>query len=538
MYRLLIVEDEEIIRKALPIIFDWESIGIKVAGTAANGVEALKFLERESVDIVLTDIRMPVMNGLELACEIKSKYPRMKTILLSAYDEFEYARKGIEYGVYGYLLKSSDEDEIKKYFIKLKENLDKELMLDSVGYAASDGSNFWMKREEFIKSILKGDVSKNKDEIIREGRKYKMRLAASGYNVILVQIDELEILADVVGEQGIRHIRKMLAEQLLDNVEWQNYGFVSNLDDIMCIIWTSSVSDFRGCLDKLFSDIGDELSLYDIERKIDMTWSVGSQQHDILSLPESYADAKRALQYKIYLGGGRIIYSQDFSRDKCNELTLEKIDEFAGQVIFLLDNHQIQRVLGLLDEIEEYLVSNKVRNKEKINVLLMKIMVALSDMAGKVNLYSRHLVEKAGYLMRTISRYETIYAAFEQLKVFAAELAEAAGEKYPSHAMRIVDKAMDYILNNYKENITLEDVAKYVNVHPVHLSRLFKQELDKNFKHIITEIRVAKAKELLKNPSLKVYEIAQAVGYRKPRYFSDLFKEFTGITPLEYRGKQ
>jgi two-component system sensor histidine kinase YesM len=258
MYRLLFVEDEDIIRKVFPNIIDWASAGIEISGTARNGQEALKLLETDKVDIVLTDIRMPVMNGLELADRIKRRYPAIKTILLTAYSEFEYARKGIEYGVYGYLLKSIGEEEVTAYFRDLKDTLYRE----------------------------------RPQELPEAGK------------------------AAVPGHQ----------------------------DDI----------------------------------------------------PD--------------------------------------------------------RIMG--------------------------------------------------------------------------------------HTKKIIDKVVKYLYDNYSRDISLDEAAAYVNVHPVHLSRLFRQELNQTFKYVLTAIRIEKARELLAASNLKVYEVSQAVGYKKPRYFSELFKGVTGLTPLEYREKR
>jgi two-component system, response regulator YesN len=267
MYKILIVEDEEIIRNVMPVIIDWNRIGFQVAAVAENGLEALKVLNNDNIDVVLTDIRMPGIDGLELACEIKTKLPHIKTILLSAYNDFEYARKGIEYGVYGYLLKSDDEEIMEEYFCNLKEALDKEK-------------------------------------------------------------DSFE-----------------LKEELSQNAR----------DDL-------------------------------------------------------------------------------------------------------------------------------ISSRKNLN-----------------NSYEQHL------------------------------------DNNNPHVRKVTEKAVKYIKNNYNSDISLEDVASYVNVHHVHLCRLLSNELGKTFKEILIETRIEVAKQLLSEIDMKVYEISEKVGYKKPRYFSEIFKKYTGVTPLEYR---
>jgi YesN/AraC family two-component response regulator len=126
LFSILIAEDEEVFRRVLPLIIDWASLGFRIAGTAENGQAALEFCERERVDVVLTDIRMPVLNGIELAMELRLRSPATKVVLLSAFEDFRYARMGIECGVHGYILKSEGEEEIERYFSKLRPVLDAE----------------------------------------------------------------------------------------------------------------------------------------------------------------------------------------------------------------------------------------------------------------------------------------------------------------------------------------------------------------------------------------------------------------------------
>ena len=131
MYKVVLVEDEEIFRKVLPEIIDWKALGFEIVKIVENGRKALEYLQEEQVDVILTDIRMPVLNGLDLAMEVKNRYPMTKIILLSAFNEFDYARKGIDCGVYGYILKSEGEEEIERYFRNLKKTLDSEFFYEN-----------------------------------------------------------------------------------------------------------------------------------------------------------------------------------------------------------------------------------------------------------------------------------------------------------------------------------------------------------------------------------------------------------------------
>ena len=538
MYKLLIVEDEEIIRKVLPVIIDWNSIGIEVVGTAKNGIEALKFIKENRVDLTLTDIRMPVMNGLELARELKKVYPQIKTILLSAYSEFDYARKGIEYGVYGYLLKSSDEDEIKDYFLSLIDILGREELLDREKVEILEEENHWVQREDFFRSVIEGSYGSEK-EIACEGYKYKIKLSATATDclIILIQIDNYGILTSKVCAKGISQIRKLILQQLLQRVEWQNKGFVINTREMMAIIWTSSDRNFNEYIHEIYKAIEDELELLKIPYQVSMSWGVGELVKNLLLLPKSYSSALNALEHRLYMGGGRIIFSCDLHQDHSKILSLNQVDMYVSELEYIVQKSASYEIITFFEDIKVTLIESKIIDKAYIDMFALKLIIALSDSAGSMGVKSELIITKTEHLMKTIGKYETITSMFEQLKTFVVELTNAMEDKGDDHTKRIIGKALAYIRQNYASHISLADVASHVNVHPVYLSRLFRQELNQTFIYKLKEVRIEKAKSLLKDIDLKVYEISTAVGYKKPRYFSEIFKEITGLTPLEYREK-
>ncbi|MNV77781.1 Arabinose operon regulatory protein [compost metagenome] len=164
-------------------------------------------------------------------------------------------------------------------------------------------------------------------------------------------------------------------------------------------------------------------------------------------------------------------------------------------------------------------------------------MLALFNALGEMGKKSDLFAERTNAIMKEMGYCATIVMIFKKLEVFIVEAFELINEENTVKNRRIVDEALAYIKKNYAEQISLEELARYVNVHPVHLSRLFSKDLGNTFKYLLTEARMEEAKRLLKDINYKVYEISTMVGYEKPRYFSELFRNVTGLTPLEYREK-
>ena len=303
MYRLLIVEDEEILRKSLCAMVDWGFAGIQVAGAVENGREALRFLrENGQTDFVFTDIRMPVMDGLELAGELQSRYPGIKTVLYSAYNEFSFAQKGIEYGVSGYLLKSQDEDEIAAYFRELCRRMEAETQAP-----ASAGSGFWETREALSNRLLKGVSPDEEQQVIREGAGCKLKLEDGPMAVVLFELDEVAMLREELGSMGLRQLHKFLAEQVLSRMEMQGMGHLLQFGEPVIALWKDFTADWPDRLRALHEALYEDLKSFETSAQARLTIAAGPPVQEISSLPISWEGAKRRLESRFFLGPGLVL---------------------------------------------------------------------------------------------------------------------------------------------------------------------------------------------------------------------------------------
>lgn len=532
MYKLLIVEDEEIFRRVLPDIIDWNSIGFVVAGVAENGRKALEILEQLQVDVILTDIRMPVINGLDLADEVRSRYPRTKVLLLTAFNDFDYARKGIDCGVYGYILKSDSEEVITNYFIRLKKVMDEENSRNL------SNEEVWTQRDSLLYAI--SGKGTNFDCLVAdEVNKLKLRNDTGHFLITIFELDEYKSILASLGIHRTQYIINFICTYLYSCIERPGNGAVILNDHALCVLWTNIDKVFIQMLSEIFNNLLNELTFIteNDDTCITVTCAIGNETDNIGDIHTSYVIADRALKHKVYIGNGQLINGIMFNDESQPEISFADEDKWIKDILTVLHEGSSIKIAEHLDKLEKLLIDMRVVDIEAVSGFCIKLLLATIQEIGRMRGSMEELFIKSRYIIKEINKCTTISWIFAKLKLFLVECVSLLGEGRCSQNRKIVDEAVRYIELNYSGQICLEDVAKHVNVHPVHLSRLFSKDLGKTFKGVLTENRIKAAKKLLCDINYKVYEISEMVGYEKPRYFSELFRATTGHTPLEYREK-
>jgi len=531
MYKIVLVEDEEIFRKVLPEIIDWNALGFQIVKVVDNGRKALEYLQEEQADVILTDIRMPVLNGLDLAMEVKNRYPMTKIILLSAFNEFDYARKGIDCGVYGYILKSEGEEEIERYFRSLKETLDSEFFYEK--------GDIWRYRELFAQCIAKEEPVPVND-IKDIAKKARLPVTYENCTVSLFELDErgyLESLYDVgYISELVLHIRNFLVSRM----ELKQMGYVLVSDSTLYVIWNIEKQKALKRLGTIFADLCPEIQIYDNgeDPQISITCAVGMQRSGIEGLKYSCREAKEALLHRVYAGGGQILDYEEITINTGNCPGLPDEEKSAAKILSLVLELNTEKIAEYLQFIRKSFTDCSITDISAVTDFVAKVALTVINEIRKMRVNADdELLRKSSCLIKTVGLCDTIGSVLRQLELFLNEVVVLLSGNLEQNS-KIIEEALLYIHSNYSKQILLEDVASHVNLHPVYLSRLFKSETGKTFKRILTEIRIDKAKELLVGTlDSKVYEISEMIGYEKPRYFSSLFKTMTGLTPLEYREK-
>lgn len=434
MYKLLIVDDEKAVRTRLADI-QWEEFGITSVDFAEHGLLALQKVYKDQPDFILSDIHMPVMNGIDMIKKVHERFPWIGVIVLTGYDDFEYIRECMRSAVVDYILKPIDENELKIAFRKL--------------VAA--------KKEEDSEKVRYETVHFQKQEIIRGLRRRFLKHFFTEH-MTEDEIEESSAYAEL-NLDGDRFAAMIIRMDLDGEDPKEHYG-----DEMSLITFA---------LDNIVSEY--------LEENENICGRVDSRTGDVW-----------------------ILISKEMNEDEAEELA-EGIKDSIYSVAQMLGT-TVSAAMGIY-------VSDKT------NILA-----------------SLHSAER---LLAAPHERDSFLISHEEEsdeRGDAEEVPERPDEISDTNSMKLVTRsALDFIDKNFTRTITLDDVADHVYLSPTYVSYLFRSEVKMNFINYLTTKRMEKAKELLKNPRLKIYEISTAVGYENSRYFSSIFKKYTGQTPIDYR---
>lgn len=516
MNKVIVVEDDRIIRRSI-CNAPWEENGFILAGEAPDGESALALIEREQPQVVISDITMPFMNGLEMAKIIKVTSPQTKVIFLTGYEDFKYAHEAIKLQAFDYLLKP----------IKI-ENLIKKAQSAAIEYEKE------MKKEQRFRDTLPllqhkflQKLTNNKEgntdlDIEKELLELGVELDGPTYTSMLVLFTAQSEKDELLKMQITKIIQNLLYEQM--------NGHVINGEKNEIALFLSADSN-SSTKHKAFA----RTILKEIHQKIDVTVTItiGRTYDNLFEINTSYLEARFAMDMK-HIMGTDCVYSIDDAApcEFQNENTLQELENvFKSQIKLGLP----QKAKETIRQLQVVITENKNIQLEETKILVLKYSTLLLYQVKKWEKEesgSSSMTELFNLILQTDSLKEMIGILHQLVDEWIESM---NAEKHQNH-LSLVDKAMEFMIENFHdEELTQQKVAQNVFVSAPYLSNLFKVEKGLNFGDYLLEIRMQKAMELLRQPDAKIYKVASNVGYRNPQYFSISFKKFTGQTPGEYR---
>jgi len=516
MYKVLLVDDERIIREGISKIIDWEGHGFCFIGAAENAIEAYDMIQKQRPHIVITDIKMPVMSGLELIRKTKEIYEDIVFIVLSGYGEFELASQAMRYGVKYYLLKPCNENTI----IEALNNARAEIVQRE-------------KRQQFIKKNVKTMqkiLPLVKEQFIRDyvmGKGYTVKELDYYCNLLNIKQQELlrMVIFQVSEEYNFESVHALgnVIEEVCDGDEIYYKTIIKN--QIMLLVRPMEDESLLRIIDKVKSTFFEYSN-------IETTVSYGDKAC-FKDMPAVFRQLQECFKYSMYFEEGSIITPKDIEflvgEDKNEVLALG--DE---RITLAIKSGNIQEVESLVNQFfSELKKSGCVISLAKLHCIELYMKIIRGCPYEKV----------AGYIEKTVDlqNMDSINEIQQFILNAAKELANENHMRLIKRRSAIVDKLMKYVEANISnEDLSLKWIAKNVlYMNEVYLSKLFSKETGEKFSHYLTKVRIEKALELMKNSNCdKVYEIAQQVGLGKnPQYFSQVFKKYTGYTPTEYMEK-
>jgi len=534
MVKVFLVEDEIVMREGIKNNIKWEQEGFEFVGEASDGELAYPLIQKTKPDILITDIKMPFMDGLELSRLVKHEMPDMKIIILSGYDEFEYAKEAISIGITDYLVKpiagAQLLEAVKKVGRTIQEEQQQRMFL--LTFEKEQLENMQLARQKLFRKLASGKQPVS--ALLEEGRKTGLDLVANRYNIMLFQIFEDGKVEGYSEEQNevIRTIEKMteeMPEVLMVELGLEGWAFILKESD------EKSLSQVE---DDFFIKLQDTICKYN---GIEYFGGVGKEVERLSELNKCFEEANRAFSYRYLKSRNQIIRSgsqiQGCSVDGELQLSMLNVDK--------LDRRLVDNFLktGLKSEvmhfIDEYFLSLGERNVQSLlfrQYVTMDMYFATIALLEQMGYESRELVERCGDFQKMTEVFSTVEQTKEYLRNVletGIDLREAVSRKKYSSLLK---DARSYIEQNYdNEDISLNTVSASVNLSPNHFSTIFSQETGRTFIEYLTYVRMEKAKELLRSTSMKTAEIAYAVGYKDPHYFSYLFKKTQECTPREFR---
>jgi len=531
MIKILIVDDEFIIRTGIRTSIDWESMGMVVVGEAANGKEGYEKVLSLEPHIVITDIRMPVMDGLEFTKLLKENTPNVRIVIISGYNEFQYAREALRMGVNEYLLKPIGADELIKIMLQQCDEVVKERYLidQDTRMKSLLIENLLLIQTRFVNIVVKGQ-NNDKQSIIEKSIELNVDLSGEEYQVVIIDIDDFFLITENLSDKEKEQL-KMLIKHIAQEVlipSTNSMVCFSEADYLLCVINVKASNKHN--LFNLYEEI--QYSVKE-QQRLTVTIGVSNIYKSILDIPKAFNEALIALRNKVFKGKDKIISINDV--DKTNiisQIIYPSIDE--KEIINYLKIMESEKLNEALEKLYMNLINTKAGYDEIKNICLRLITIAVSQL-DEIGVDFRKYNSRQFDPYVEIEKYETLEDIYTWMKNVFQAFIEAMKSNKNEKFKGIAKVAMLYSSDHYHEDIGVEQIAAITYVTPNYFSRVFKKETGKGFAEWLNMLRIEKAKLLLKDLKLRVYEVAEKVGYNDYKIFTLNFKKYVGCTPKEYR---
>jgi len=521
-YRVILADDEADVVEVIKQKVDWESLGYEEPLTASNGLEVMEKAESFKPDVVLTDIKMPFMDGLTLARNLKDLYPDIRIIIFSGFDEFDYAREAVHLEAEEYLLKPVNLTELTEIFDRIRKRLDAER---DRRQNAEQLEAYYMQalpvlRENFLSSLVQGNVPASElEQYLQECR---MELNGPLYCIVVFHVSSSllpEGKSSVLANLSVR----ALAEEKF------SYPLFNYLGNTVMLVETDSedLVQLADACDK-FCRLAESVC------SVVVTAGIGSPVESLADVSLSYEGARTAVSYRVIYGRKKAI-------------SITEIDPAAGS--------DVMQEADLKDVFKRI----KIDDGNSMESHVSKFLSARLKEVGSAQAYHLFVMDVVGELCRfarnnrldmteIFGRDEDIYNDIQHLPQddlcnwmtgVCSKMEESLTEKRNDTTRTFVEKAKDYVAENYgNPDITIASVCEYLNVSSAYFSTVFKKETGKTFISYLTDYRMEKAVEMLIEGDEKTYVVASAVGYTDPNYFSYVFRRQFGMSPSKYKAQK
>ena len=500
MYRVVIVDDEPFIIEGLYYIIDWSSLGLEIVGHAPNGQAALELLSERGADILVTDISMPVMGGLELIDKARELYPELKIVVLSGYNEFDYLKQAMRSGIENYLLKPVNVEELRA------------TMAGTVEKLRAGTTERWsdedidILRNTIVYRWLTGAIAPG--ELRERAATLDLPIAAAYYLAVMIRWEQ-------AGEMDYEQVKQVVsgsATLVLPNLT----------GEIVALYVSETAEDLKAMalaqLKPLLTELGSPAHL-----------ALGTVAEGARQVHVSYDHAVSAADYAMVKPlGGVLDYEALKRRESSSDEHQEKLDwDSYARLIPLRDKEQLAS--HITEDFTRMLVQPGITPATMRNVAVELIVRFKTELQTLRNMEEPELYQEEMLLAANSTSVATLIKTVQEVAVQTVD-ALVKAVRSP-----VIDQVLARVAADYREPLSLKTLGKEYKIHPVYLGQLFHKEMKESFTEYLNKYRIDTAKMLLRSSNSKVQEIAQEVGYWETGYFYKQFKKYVGVSPMDYR---
>ncbi|MBM7586309.1 two-component system response regulator YesN [Bacillus pakistanensis] len=518
--KAIIIDDEKHVREGLLLLGEWQKYGINTILEAENGDDAITLISEHGPEIIFTDMRMPKRDGISLIKWLHASDSKSKTIVVSGYDDYEYMRNAICYKSFDYILKPIDPGVLNKTLERavkewkeqaLSRNSQKEgdLVINEVK------SLYWDRL--FSLFLTKSQISKEEEKKIE--KEYSIKISKESCTMAVISLKPL-ILKQFQGDtelafSTITNICNELLRKQNDGVSFRN---INQENELVILFWREK--NIAYLIDQIY------LQIY----QYNGMRSIIALGHEANQFKSAYESAKEVFLKHDLTSKNRIVTSKEIN---------------SRQIIHLLDFSQDLKWAirsGSLEQVETLLncIFTKIENSlflEQLEDWDMQFELLQKNWLNEYEIHSSNVLYRGSDYWKDDGTFSFQKFKDEKKKEFLDLIKTLTDAKYQKEK-NSMQKIEEYLQQNYQQDINLKEIADRFYLSREYISRKFKQDFNETITDYLTKIRLEKAKELLENPYLKIYEIAYSVGYQNEKYFSKVFKKLIGLTPNEYRGSK
>ena len=524
MYSVFLVEDEIVTREGIRNSIPWKNIPYTLVGEAPDGELALSALREIKPDILITDIKMPFMDGLELSRIIKRDQPWIKIIILSGHDEFEYAKEAISIGVEEYLLKPISLMDMLASLEKVRLQIEKEKsrLTNIENLKMQIKSSEEVLKERWLCELITGQISTI--NAIETAKSIGIDLIVGGYVIMIVEIFAA----------SDDYTQLSIVTRIIDSILKERDDFLLFPQSLgKQIILAKNIS--RESLDDEVYTLAQGIK-FESERNTDckVAIGIGSVVGHIEEIVHSYADADKAMRYMSLTGRKNIIGAGDMQWSKAGGPPVIDGDHISERLRFAVKGDIESLISQYMEIIGEN--SSKHGSSSYFAIVYADIIDTVSDLVGDLQGDAGEVLHEPGSGNRIMEEPVSREDFMDALGSLIERWIEFRDSNIYSTNQLKVREAKRYIDEKFREHdLSLNSVASFVNLSPNHFSTVFSQEAEKTFIEYLTSVRINKAKQLLLKGNMKSADITFEVGYSDPHYFSFIFKKNTGMSPREFR---